>query len=107
MLNEGNTVHLKDIAMESSMNGIYVISRKSYIRASLIRIKTTEQCYIEEASKLASNGMSYMLLSHGRISDGYQMFLNSEADGKKICQQILNALFRLPDGNVVIERINC
>ena len=89
------------------MNGIYVISRKSYIKASIIRIKTTEQCYIEEASKLAGNGMSYMLLSHARISDGYQLFLNSDSDGTKICQQILDALFCLPDGNVVIERINC
>jgi hypothetical protein len=35
------------------------------------------------------------------------MFLDTETDGKIICQQILDALLRMPDGNVVIERINC
>jgi hypothetical protein len=107
ILNDSNAAHLYYTATESCMNGIYVISRKSYIKASIIRIKTTEQCFIEEAIKLASNGMSYLLLSHARISDGYQLFLNAEADGKMICQKILDALFYLPDGNVVIERINC
>ena len=89
------------------MNGICVISRESYIKARVIRIKTTEQCHIEETIKLANNGFSPKLLSHARIADGYQIFLDADADGRMICQQLLDALLRLPDGNVVIERINC
>jgi hypothetical protein len=89
------------------MNEICVISRESYIKARVIRVRTTEQIPIEETIKLANNGMSHKLLSHARITDGYQMFLDSDADGRMICQQILDALLRLPDGNVVIERINC
>jgi hypothetical protein len=89
------------------MNGICVISRESYIKARIIKIKTAEQCHIDETIKLASNGMSHKLLSHARISNGYQMFLDTDTDGKIICQQLLDALLRLPDGNVVIERINC
>ena len=89
------------------MDGICVISRESYIKARVIRVKTTEQCHIEETIKLANNGFSPKLLSHARISNGYQIFLDSDADGRMICQQILDALLRLPDGNVVIERINC
>ncbi|HVO66178.1 MAG TPA: hypothetical protein VMT12_06835 [Syntrophales bacterium] len=89
------------------MNGICIVSRESYIKARIIKVKTTNECYIEETIKLASNGISPMLLSHARISDGYQMFLDSEADGKAICQQILDALLHLPDGNIVIETINC
>ncbi len=58
-------------------------------------------------NKAANNGMSHKLLSHARISNGYQMFLDTDTDGKTICQQILDALLRLPEGNVVIERINC
>ena len=89
------------------MNGICVISRESYIKARIIKIKTAEPCHIDETIKLANNGMSHKLLSHARISNGYQMFLDTDTDGKMICQQLLDALLRLPDGNVVIERINC
>jgi len=89
------------------MNGICVISRESYIKARVIKIKTPNECYIDEMIKLASNGISLMLLSHARIPDGYQMFLDSEADGKMLCQRILDALMCMPDGNVVIERVNC
>ena len=89
------------------MNGIYVISRESYIKARIIKVKTVDQCHIEETIKLANNGMSHNLLSHARISNGYQMFLDTEADGKIICQQILDALLRMSEGNIVIERINC
>jgi hypothetical protein len=89
------------------MNGICVISRESYIKARVIRVKTTEQRHIEETIKLANNGMSHKLLSHARIADGYQIFLDSNADGRMICQQLLDTLLCLPDGNVVIERINC
>jgi hypothetical protein len=95
------------INMENFMNRILLVSRESYIKARIIKIKTTNEYYIDETIKLASNGISLMLLSHARVSDGYQMFLDSEADGKMICQQILDALLRMPDGNVVIERINC
>ncbi|MEN6320972.1 MAG: hypothetical protein ABFD82_19730 [Syntrophaceae bacterium] len=89
------------------MNGIYVIRRESYIKARIIKVKTADQSHIEETIKLANNGMSHKLLSHARISNGYQMFLDTETDGRIICQQILDALLRMPDGNVVIERINC
>lgn len=89
------------------MNRICVISRESYIKARIIKIKSTEQCHIEETIKLANNGFSPKLLSHARISNGYQMFLDSDADGKIICKQILDVLSGLPDANVVIERINC
>jgi len=89
------------------MNRICVISRESYIKARIIKIKTTEQGCIEETIKLANNGFSSILLSHARIADGYQMFINSDADGKMICEKLLDALLCLPDGNVVIERINC
>jgi len=89
------------------MNGICIVSRESYIKARIIKIKTTNESCIEEAIKLAANGISQMLLSHARVSDGYQMFLDSEADGKMICQQILDALPHLPDCNIVLERINC
>ncbi len=89
------------------MNGIYVIRRESYIKARIIKVKTADQSHIEETIKLANNGMSHKLLSHARISNGYQMFLDTDTDGKTICQQILDALLRLPEGNVVIERINC
>ena len=89
------------------MNGICIISRESYIKARIIKIKTANERYIDEAIKLASNGISPMLLSHARIADGYQMFLDSQADGKDICQQIVDALLHIPDGYVVIERINC
>jgi hypothetical protein len=95
------------IIMENFMNGICIVSRESYIKARIIKIKTTNERCIEEAIKLASNGISSTLLSHARVSDGYQMFLDSEADGKMICQRILDALLRMPDGNIVIERINC
>jgi len=35
------------------------------------------------------------------------MFLQDNADGKQICQAIVDAFLRLPDGNIIIERINC
>ena len=93
--------------MGSFMNEICVISRESYIKARVIKIKTTQDRHIEETIKLANNGFSPKILSHARIADGYQIFLNQNADGKLICQEIIDALLRLPDGNVVIERINC
>ncbi len=94
--------------MGNLMNGICIVSRESYIKARIIKIKTMNECYIEEMIKLASNGISLKLLSHARVSDGYKMFLDAEADGKMICQQILDALLRrMHDVNVVIERINC
>lgn len=89
------------------MNEICVISRESYIKARVIKIKTTQHCHIEEAIKLANNGFSPKILSHAPIVDGYQMFLHSNADGKMICQKLIDALLQMPDGNVVIERINC
>jgi hypothetical protein len=98
---------MHDIDMGNFMNRILLVSRESYIKARIIKIKTTNEYYIDETIKLASNGISLMLLSHARVSDGYQMFLDSEADGKTICRKIVDALSRMPDGNVVIERINC
>lgn len=89
------------------MHEICVIMRESYIKARIIKIRTKEQCYIEEAIRLASNGISTQLSSHSQTPEGFQMFLNENADGGVVCHQILNALFRLPDGNVVVERINC
>jgi len=89
------------------MTEICLISRESYIKARVIKIKTTEQSHIEETIKLANNGISLKVLSHARISDGYQMILDSDADGRMICQQLIDALLRLLDGSVVIERINC
>ncbi|MBN1664888.1 MAG: hypothetical protein JW943_14910 [Deltaproteobacteria bacterium] len=89
------------------MNEICVISSEHYIKARIIKVKTNQTCHIEETIKLAANGLSTNLLSHARIADGYQMFLQPNADGKTICQAIVDALLCLPDGNVVIERINC
>ncbi|MBN1383147.1 MAG: hypothetical protein JXA41_15890 [Deltaproteobacteria bacterium] len=89
------------------MNEICVISRESYIKARVIKVKTTQPCHIEETIKLANNGFSPKIQSHARIKDGYQMFLQPGADGKYICQKIIDALLCLPEGNVVIERINC
>lgn len=89
------------------MNEICVISRESYIKARVIKIRSTQRCHIEEAIRLANNGFSPKISSHAPIADGYQMFLHSNADGKIICQKIIDALLRLPEGNVVIERINC
>jgi hypothetical protein len=89
------------------MNRICVIKRESYIKARIIRIKTTEQNCIEETVRLANNGFSSILLSHARIVDGYQMFINADIDGKIICDKLLDALLCMPDGNVIIERINC
>jgi len=93
--------------VEKCMNGICVIIRESYIKARIIKIKTMEPCYIEEAIRLAGNGISAQLSSHSRTPEGYQMFLHENTDGGLVCHQILNALFHFPDGNVVIERINC
>jgi len=89
------------------MNRICVIRRESYIKARIIRIKSTEQGCIEETIKLANNGFSSQLLSHARIADGYQMFISSDTDGNMICDKLLDALWCLPDSSVVIERINC
>jgi len=89
------------------MNRICVIKRESYIKARIIRIKTTEQNCIEETIRLAHNGFSSILLSHARIADGYQMFISADIDGKMICDKLLDALLCMPDGHVVIERINC
>lgn len=89
------------------MQEICVIMRESYIKARIIKIRTKEPRYIEEAIRIASNGISTHLSSHSQTPEGFQMFLNENADGGAVCHQILNALFRLPDGNVVIERINC
>jgi len=93
--------------VEKCTNGICVIMRESYIKARIIKIKTKEQWYIEEAVTLACNGISTQLSSHSRTPEGYQMFLHENADGGILCHKILNALLRLPDGNVIIERINC
>jgi hypothetical protein len=89
------------------MNRIYVVSGESYIKARIIKIKTKEHIYIEEAISLANNGISTELSSHSRTSDGYEMFIRDDADGVSICRQILDALLRLPHGNVVVEKINC
>lgn len=108
VINYGNIVYLMAGGnVEKCMNGICVIMRESYIKARIIKIKTNEQCYIEEAITLANNGISTQLSSHSRTPDGYQMFLHENADGGLLCQKILNALFRLPDSNIIIERINC
>ncbi len=93
--------------VEKCMHGICVIMRESYIKARIIKIRTNEQCYIEEAIRLASNGISAQLSSHSQTPEGFQMFLHENADGGLVCNHILNALFPLPDSNVVIERINC
>ena len=89
------------------MTGIYVINRRSYIKAQIVKIVSEEPSYIEKVIRLANNGISNKLSSHSRTADGYQMFLYFESDGELICQQILDALLCLPNGNVVIERINC
>jgi hypothetical protein len=89
------------------MNRICIIKRESYIKARVIRIKTTEEGCIEETIRMANNGFSSKLASHARIADGYQMFINSDVDGKMICDKLLDALLCLNNGNVVIERINC
>ena len=91
----------------NSMERICIISRESFIKARVIKIKTTVNSHIEEIAKLANNGISHNLLSHARTPDGYKMFLYSDADGKMICQQIIDVLSRLPDDTVVVERINC
>jgi len=89
------------------MNGIYVISRESYIKARIIKIRTKETLHIEEAIKLAHNGFSAELSSHSETPDGFQMFLHENADGESICRKIFDALSRLPSGNTIVERINC
>ncbi len=89
------------------MNLICIISRESYIKARIIKIKTTEQNCIQETINLANNGISPKLLSHARIAEGYQMFLHEDADGKAVCDQILEAFRHLPSESVVIEKINC
>jgi hypothetical protein len=89
------------------MTGICIINRRSYINARIVKIVSTEPSHIEKVIRLTNNGISNKLSSHSRTADGYQMFLNSESDGESICQQILDSLLCLPNGNVVIERINC
>jgi hypothetical protein len=93
--------------MENFIPGIYVIRRESYIRARAIKIRTMGQRHIEETINLANNGISAMLSSHSRTPEGYQIFLQSDADGELICQQIIDALLCLPYDRVVLERINC
>ena len=93
--------------MENFIPGIYVIRRESHIKAKAIKIKTTGPRHIEETISLVNNGISAMLSSHSRTPEGYQIFLQSGADGDLICQQILDALLRLPYEKVVLERINC
>jgi len=93
--------------MENFIPGIYVIRRESHIKAKSIKIKTTGQRHLEETINLANSGISAMLSSHSRTPEGYQIFLQLEADGDMICQWILDALLRLPYEKVVLERINC
>jgi hypothetical protein len=93
--------------MEKLVPGIFVIRRESHIKAKAIKIKTMGQRHIEETINLANNGISAMLSSHSRTPEGYQIFLQSDADGELICQQIIDALLCLPYDRVVLERINC
>jgi hypothetical protein len=93
--------------MENFITGIYVIRRESHIKAKAIKIKTMGERHIEETINLVNNGISTMLSSHSRTPEGYQIFLQPDADGELICQQILDALLRLPHDSVVLERINC
>jgi len=93
--------------MENFIPGIYVIRRESHIKAKVIKIKTTGQRHIEEIIKLANNSISAMLSSHARTPEGYQIFLQLDADGELICQKILDALLSLPSDMIVLERINC
>ena len=93
--------------MENFIPGIYVIRRESHIKAKAIKIKTMGWRHIEETINLVNNGISAMLSSHSRTPEGYQIFLQPEADGDLICQQILDALLRLPYEKIVLERINC
>lgn len=89
------------------MNEICVITRESYIKARVIKIKSTQQCHIDETVKLANNGFSPTIQSHAPVPEGYQMFLQANADGQKICEKLIDAFLRLQTGNVIIERINC
>jgi len=98
---------MRRVGKANSMNRICIVSRESFIKARVIKIKTTTDCHIEAIIKLANNGISHNLLSHARISDGYKMFLYSDANAKMICQQIIDVLLPLPDDDVVVERINC
>jgi hypothetical protein len=93
--------------MGNFITGIYVIRRESHIKAKAIKIKTMGERHIEETINLVNNGISTMLSSHSRTPEGYQIFLQPDADGDLICQQILDALLRLPYDRVVLERINC
>jgi hypothetical protein len=98
---------MREVGKAKCMNRICIISRESFIKARAIKIKTTLDCHIEAIIKLANNGISQNLLSHARIPDGYKMFLYSDADGKEICQQLIDVLSPLLDDNVVVEKINC
>jgi hypothetical protein len=93
--------------MEDFIPRIYVIRRESHIKARTIKIKTMGQRHLEETVNLVKNGISAMLSSHSRTPEGYQIFLQPDADGDLICQQILDVLLRLPYESVVLERINC
>ena len=93
--------------MGNFIPGIHVVRRESHIKAKAIKIKTTGQRHIEETINLINNGISAMLSSHSRTPEGYQIFLQSDADGDLICQRILDVLLRLPYYKVVLERINC
>ena len=93
--------------MQDRIPEIYVIKRNSHIKARAIKIKTIGQRHIEETVNVVNNGILTKLSSHARTSDGYQIFLQPDADGEFICQQILDALLRLPYEKVVVEKINC
>jgi hypothetical protein len=93
--------------MENIMPGIYVIRRESHIKAKVIKIKTTDQRHIEETIRLANNGISTMLSSHSRTPEGYQLFLQVDADGGLIYHKILDVLLSLPCDRILLERINC
>ncbi len=93
--------------MESFINSICVIRRESHIKAKTIKIKTMGSRQIEEMTNLVNNGISALLSSHSRTPEGYQIFLQPDANGDLICQRIIDALLNLSHDAVVLERINC
>jgi hypothetical protein len=93
--------------MKNFVGGISVIRRESYIKVKVIKIKATEQCQIEASIKLANNGVASLLSSHAQTKEGYQMFLQPEADAELICQRILDVLLPLSYDGITVERINC
>ncbi len=93
--------------MESFINSICVIRRESHIKAKTIKIKTMGPRQIEEMTNLVNNGISALLSSHSRTPEGYQIFLQPDADGDLICERIIDALLNLSHDGAVVERINC